>query len=929
VLLANVVRMNDTLGGTKGADTALWREHLHAATAIGRMASARKAVDLGYAIVADNGPSGRLGQWAIDGVPKAAMDVHSKRAAEINDAMADRGADTYRARQIAARTTRDHKRHEPIDDLMVRWQAELASIGHPVPDLEARVAEASRTRTMRPDVPSRSEVRDLVAATLAPESPLARRKVFTRKDVVVAVAPALFGCDPQVLGKVVDRVLGDPEAVPLLGVAEKREQAYATARGIATEQAIAATVAQMAERTDAPAVTRPQVLVAIARREASLGGHDLTSGQDLAIRAMATSGRGVDIVVGVAGSGKTTALAAVRDAFTDAGYDVIGTAVSGQAARTLATEAGIDPSRTAASILWRLDHNQLTLTNRSVLVLDEAGMADDATTLRLLTAADLAKAKVVIVGDDRQLPAISAGGAMGAVLDRHPHAVHVLAENVRQADPGERQALAQLRSGDVGAAVDWYVANNRIVAKPNIEEARKALVTNWAADLKRDPHADVAMFAWRRANVAELNRLGRAAWAELGHLSGPELLVGAASGSGSGSGSGPTAYAAGDRIVTLAPGARGQLVTSERGSVVSVDPKARTLVAAMDDGRMQDFAPEDIASDRLAHGYAVTVHRSQGLTVDKTHGLDDGGGRELAYVRMSRARTTTMVYSVADDVGMAADDLRRSWSNETRQRWAIDRLPSAPTILKPAPSASPAVRLARLRAEYESLAALIPSVPARPDHALGDAERRRDDLRYRLDRLERGWTWVPWAGTPLGDAERAWQVVANQRGEAERRSHDAPLLKRHGFARRARELVEQAAPLREAYDALVAAEQTRLAPQLAEAEKAFANLDDRVLAHRRFVRDHPEVPTRLAWLERQMRPLDAQLTSTRTELENALGLVDAVGQDGARTDRTPVDPELAAAQRWAYDHNLTPSPELDQTGPELAIDHDFGLDLGL
>jgi hypothetical protein len=200
---------------------------------------------------------------------------------------------------------------------MVRWRAELEAIGHPVPELLASVEEASRTRTVRPDVPSRDEVRDLVEATLAPGSPLARRKVFNRRDVVVAVAPALFGCDPSVLPRVVDRVLGDPEAVPLLGVAEKREQAYATARGIATEQAIAETVERMAQRTDAPAVTTTQALAAIARRE-DLLGHPLTAGQDAAVQAMATSGRGIDIVVGVAGAGKTTALAAVRDAFASA-----------------------------------------------------------------------------------------------------------------------------------------------------------------------------------------------------------------------------------------------------------------------------------------------------------------------------------------------------------------------------------------------------------------------------------------------------------------------------------------------------------------------------------------------------------------------------------------------------------------------------------
>ncbi len=83
VLIANVVEMLDERGGWKGADTALWREHLHAATAYGRLCSARVAVDLGYGIVADDGPSGRLGHWGIAGVPDAAMIVHSKRSQEI------------------------------------------------------------------------------------------------------------------------------------------------------------------------------------------------------------------------------------------------------------------------------------------------------------------------------------------------------------------------------------------------------------------------------------------------------------------------------------------------------------------------------------------------------------------------------------------------------------------------------------------------------------------------------------------------------------------------------------------------------------------------------------------------------------------------------------------------------------------------------
>ena len=82
--MANLVEMADQRGGWKAADTALWREHLHAASMVGRVAAARVAVELGYGIEADPGPSGKLGHWRIAGVPDEVIAVHSKRAAEID-----------------------------------------------------------------------------------------------------------------------------------------------------------------------------------------------------------------------------------------------------------------------------------------------------------------------------------------------------------------------------------------------------------------------------------------------------------------------------------------------------------------------------------------------------------------------------------------------------------------------------------------------------------------------------------------------------------------------------------------------------------------------------------------------------------------------------------------------------------------------------
>jgi UvrD-like helicase C-terminal domain len=168
------------------------------------------------------------------------------------------------------------------------------------------------------------------------------------------------------------------------------------------------------------------------------------------------------------------------------------------------------------------------------------------------------------------------------------------------------------------------------------------------------------MMAWRRANVAALNTRAQQAMRQTGRLSGPELQVAG------------HAYQAGDRIITLAPSAHGQLSPRSEATWVGVDPDAGTLTVRMDDGRTHTLEPDQIGPDQLALGYATTVHRSQGDTFDTAHLFADGGGRELGYVAMSRARDAAHVHAVADNVYQAVEDLTWDWSREKRQAWAID-----------------------------------------------------------------------------------------------------------------------------------------------------------------------------------------------------------------------------------------------------------------
>jgi len=129
VLVANVVAMADDRGGWKALDTAALRDLLHAATAIGRLHSARKAIELGYGIEPDDGPSGRLGHWHIAGIPEEACQVLSKRSDEIAEYLERLGHTGPRAAAVAARATRTVKRDQPPDELVPGWQAELAAAG--------------------------------------------------------------------------------------------------------------------------------------------------------------------------------------------------------------------------------------------------------------------------------------------------------------------------------------------------------------------------------------------------------------------------------------------------------------------------------------------------------------------------------------------------------------------------------------------------------------------------------------------------------------------------------------------------------------------------------------------------------------------------------------------------------------------------------
>jgi hypothetical protein len=247
---------------------------------------------------------------------------------------------------------------------------------------------------------------------------------------------------------------------------------------------------------------------------------------------------------------------------------------------------------------------------------------------------------------------------------------------------------------------------------------------------------DSALLAWRRDDVADLNRLARNHWARLGHLHGHDVHI-----------DGGRPYAVGDRLVALAPNPRAGIVTSEPLTVTAVHET--TLTVRTSQGRQARLRGQEVDRKHLDYGYALTIHRAQGATYDRAHVLATGGGRELAYVALSRGRQHTSIHATADDIGQAIGDLQADWSTARQQRWIADtparpghqpepaRTTRPPAREKPAVAMSVSERLgearrhlAELERDYRDLHAGTGRWHLTPE---GQAARHRNDSSQRLE----------------------------------------------------------------------------------------------------------------------------------------------------------------------------------------------------
>ena len=361
-----------------------------------------------------------------------------------------------------------------------------------------------------------------------------------------------------------------------------------------------------------------KVLEAVFARHARLSDE-----QKAAIEHVAGAAR-IAAIVGRAGAGKTTMMKAAREAWELAGYRVVGAALAGKAAEGLEKEAGI-ASRTLASWELRWKQQRDMLDAKTVFVMDEAGMIASKQMAAFVDAAVKAGAKLVLVGDPQQLQPIEAGSAFRAMVERIGYAE--LERVYRQREDWMRHASLDLGRGKVGEALLAYRTRGHVIGKRLKAEAVESLIASWNRDY--DPRKSMLMLAHLRRDVHMLNTLARAKLVERGTVGEGHAFRTA---------DGIRHFDAGDQIVFLKNEGSLGLKNGMIGRVTEAAPGRIAALVGEGDHQRQ-VAVEQRFYNNLDHGYATTIHKSQGATVDRVKVLASLSlDRHLTYVAMTRHR---------------------------------------------------------------------------------------------------------------------------------------------------------------------------------------------------------------------------------------------------------------------------------------------------
>lgn len=617
--------------------------HIHAGGAIYRAELAHRLHALGFGIERD-GKS-----FKLIGAPEELIDQWSQRRTQIEAEAAARGVNSAKGLETITLATRTSKEAHPRAALFIQWEQEAREHQYGTAEVQKQAALG-----LNQDLDNSPEMGLMDTLT-------ENRATVSKEQALVELTARSYGkWSATALERELEKAL-KTQAVVLRAPEIRAEwhrlgTRYTTHEMLRLEQRLIARCEHLAQEREVFRLSEPS-------RRAALQKLSLSEEQRRAFDHTLDSGR-TTAIQGAAGSGKSTLLRAVKDAYLADGHRVIGTALSQRATQGLEEASGI-PSRNVARILLDLEAGNERLDAKTVFVVDEAGMLGTRQLDELTQRAGEADAKLILVGDSHQLQAIEAGGAFRRIQERIGFAE--LVDNRRQQKEADREMALAFREGRAADGLEILHKHGRLYLNGNREAVKQTAVLAYLQDL--DAGKTSLLLAKDRQAVYELNQEVRAELKAEGILGQSETTIRTTNGF--------RHLAEQDRVV-LGLGAKqqfySQLERQDRehahngayGSVERVIPEK--IIVRLDSGQQIELNPAGYVDKEgkyqgwaVDHGYATTVHKAQGMTVDRSHVVISGEEqREWAYVALSRHRDTTQLYATHDALGTDAFSVERA-----------------------------------------------------------------------------------------------------------------------------------------------------------------------------------------------------------------------------------------------------------------------------
>lgn len=590
----------------------------------------------------------RRGRFAaLRDVPKELCDELSKRRFSIEEALLSRGlVGTARERERAALMTRSPKPRVERARYIEAWQQEGQRHGFDprrIFGLEQTVAAA----------PERTEYAVRCAVERAVQRITASQSHFAARELVAASAEELeaSGVGAAAVLEGVGRHLTGPEIVAVGKT--NREARYTTQEMLKLEARLLESAQELVARS--ARLERDTLDTVLAKRPT------MTEEQRRAFFHV-THGQALSLVRGLAGTGKTFLLDAAREAIEAQGMRVVGCALAAAAAKRLQEGSKIKSS-TIHQVLNEMESGRLKLDPKSVVVVDEAGMVGTRQLERLVALVGEARARLVLVGDDRQLQAIEAGAPFASMARRFGAAE--LTSIQRQREAWARDAVGEFSRGEADGALKRYAARGLLVCAPTKCGAIMNLVNDWFDDVGACGARETLILTSTRSDACILNRCIQHERQRRGEL-GASVAIG------------DDEFHLGERVVFRRNARRLGVLNGDCGEVVAVE--ADRMTVRLDGGTRVTIHHAVVAETRPTLGYAATTHASQGATVERCLVLVGGSmqDREATYVQASRARGTTRLYVDEATAGGELEELTRLMQRSRAKDLAHDVLESAP-----------------------------------------------------------------------------------------------------------------------------------------------------------------------------------------------------------------------------------------------------------